>query len=126
MHDRPTRIDLNRAEGLLIEWADETTSYYTIPYLRKMSPSADMRQLREEMGKNPLAVLPAGAPGTGGAGGPLTATKAELVGNYAIRIEFSDGHRTGIYSWAYLREIDPQTQADRDAGGSGEAVDDEA
>jgi DUF971 family protein len=30
-----------------------------------------------------------------------------MVGNYAIRIRFSDGHDTGIYSWAYLREIDP-------------------
>ena len=37
----------------------------------------------------------------------LTALGAELVGNYALRINFSDGHSTGIYSWDYLREIDP-------------------
>ncbi|MEL7472854.1 MAG: DUF971 domain-containing protein [Planctomycetota bacterium] len=106
MQDRPVKIDLERDKGLLIEWADETTSYYTIPYLRKMSPSADMRQLREEMNQNPLAILPAGS-----GSGPLTATKAELVGNYAIKIEFSDGHSTGIFSWAYLREIDPEMNA---------------
>jgi DUF971 family protein len=29
----------------------------------------------------------------------------EPVGNYAIRIEWSDGHKTGIYSWAHLRSI---------------------
>jgi DUF971 family protein len=29
------------------------------------------------------------------------------VGNYAIRIRFSDGHDTGLYSWDYLRRIDP-------------------
>ena len=34
-------------------------------------------------------------------------TGAELVGNYAVRITFSDGHDTGIFSWQYLREIDP-------------------
>ena len=27
------------------------------------------------------------------------------VGNYAVRIEFSDGHTTGIYTWKYLYEI---------------------
>ena len=27
------------------------------------------------------------------------------VGNYAIRIQFSDGHSTGIFSWDYLAEI---------------------
>ena len=37
----------------------------------------------------------------------LTVESAELVGNYALRLRFSDGHDTGIYSWQYLREIDP-------------------
>ena len=27
------------------------------------------------------------------------------VGNYALRIVFSDGHDTGIYSWVFLHEI---------------------
>jgi len=100
----PAAIDLKKDRGLTIQWADGSASYYSIAYLRRMSPSADMRQLRAEMQKNPLTVLPASA---AGASGPITATGAELVGNYAIRIRFSDGHDTGIYSWAYLREIDP-------------------
>jgi hypothetical protein len=41
------------------------------------------------------------------------ALNTELVGNYAPRITFSDGHSTGIYSWDYLREIDPHTQEER-------------
>jgi len=36
---------------------------------------------------------------------PLTATTAELVGNYALRIDWSDQHGTGIYSFDYLRQI---------------------
>ena len=63
-----------------------------------------MKALREEMARNPLTVLP---PGAAKSSGPLTATGAELVGNYAIRVSFSDGHDTGLYSWEYLREIDP-------------------
>lgn len=102
----PAAIDLKKDRGLTIQWADGSASYYSIAYLRRMSPSADMRQLRAEMQKNPLTVLPSSA----GATGPITAATAELVGNYAIRIRFSDGHDTGIYSWAYLREIDPVNQ----------------
>ncbi len=101
--DAPRRLDLKKDRGLTIEWADGSTSYYSIAYLRKMSPSADMRHLREEMARNPLTILPGGA-----AAGPLSALGAELVGGYAIRIRFSDGHDTGIYSWEYLREIDPR------------------
>lgn len=103
--DQPTRLDLKKDRGLTVEWADGATSYFSIPYLRKMSPSADMRQLRDEMKKNPLTVLPASAGSNAAAA--LVALDAELVGNYAIKIRFSDGHDTGIYSWAYLREIDP-------------------
>jgi DUF971 family protein len=105
--DPPAKLDLKKDKGLTVQWADGTTSYYSILYLRRMSPSADMKQLREEMAKNPLTVLPSGA-GGGSGGGALVATGAELVGNYAIKITFSDGHDTGIYSWVYLRSIDPE------------------
>lgn len=107
----PLRLDLKKDKGLTVEWADGATSYYSIAYLRRMSPSAEARALREEMQKNPLTVLPAGAAKSG----PLVAESAELVGQYAIRIRFSDGHDTGIYSWDYLREIDPTTP-DRQSG----------
>lgn len=30
---------------------------------------------------------------------------AEPVGNYALRLKFSDGFDTGIYSWEFLREL---------------------
>lgn len=102
----PTRLDLKKDRGLTIEWPDGRTSYYSIAYLRKMSPSADMKNLRDEMSKNPLTVLPSSAR----AAGPLVALDAELIGNYALRIRFSDGHSTGIYSWDYLRRIDPTQQ----------------
>lgn len=103
---RPVRIDLDRERGLEVEWDDGRTSFYPVAYLRRSSPSADARALRDELARNPLTVLPAGR-----ASGPLTALGAELVGNYAIRVRFSDGHSTGIYSWRYLRSIDPAAQA---------------
>ena len=35
---------------------------------------------------------------------------AELVGNYAVRFDFSDGHDTGIYTWKKLRQLCPCPQ----------------
>ncbi len=35
----------------------------------------------------------------------VTIKAIEPVGNYAVRLVFSDGHNTGLYSWAYLYEI---------------------
>jgi DUF971 family protein len=41
----------------------------------------------------------------------VTVTGWERVGNYAIRFEFSDGHRTGLYSYALLRELHGRLEA---------------
>lgn len=98
----PTDIDLKKDRGLTIEWTDGSTSYYSIAHLRKWSPSADSKEMRAEQDRNPLTVLP-----SGGSTGPLAALGAELVGNYALRVKFSDGHDAGIYTWEYLWSIDP-------------------
>jgi DUF971 family protein len=106
----PRKIDLKKDRGLTVEWEDGSSAFYPVAYLRRMSPSADMRELRQEQERNPLTVLPAGACRTG----PLVVEDAELVGNYAIRLRFSDGHHTGIYSWEYLRTLKPAAdEADR-------------
>jgi len=100
--DPPKHIDVDKARGLTLTWADDVSSFYPVDYLRANSPSADVKTLKEEMQRNPLTVLP----DSFASDAPLTITDAELVGNYALRLKFSDGHSTGIYSWVYLREID--------------------
>ncbi len=99
----PRKIDLKKDRGLTVEWEDGSSAFYPVAYLRRMSPSAEMRELREEQERNPLTVLPSGPRRSG----PLVVEDAELVGNYAIRLRFSDGHHTGIYSWEYLRSLKP-------------------
>ncbi len=99
----PEHLDLKRDETLTIRWSDGRVSVYPVAYLRRLSPSADSIQQREQLKADPLAVLPA----TGDTG-PLRAEEVEPVGRYAVRITFSDGHRTGLYTWAYLRAIDPE------------------
>ena len=99
---RPAKLDVDRRTGLTVTWADGTTAFYPVTHLRRLSPSADAKALRDEMARNPLTVLPVAR-----SAAPLTIEDAELVGNYAVRLRFSDGHASGIYSWTYLRSIDP-------------------
>jgi DUF971 family protein len=35
----------------------------------------------------------------------VTIARVEPVGNYAVRLVFSDGHDSGIYTWHYLHEL---------------------
>ena len=69
-----------------------------------MSPSADSKAMREELDTNPLAILPKSSDGK------LVIDNVQLVGNYAIKITFSDGHATGIYTWEYLRSLTSEEQ----------------
>lgn len=102
----PTRLDLKKDEKLTVVWPDGRTCVYPISMLRSLCPCAHCRELREEHKKRPLGlnVLPGDH-----SQGPIVVSGAHLVGNYALKIEWSDGHDTGIYSWEYLREICPQT-----------------
>jgi DUF971 family protein len=105
----PLRLDLQKDRQLTIEWQDGRRSAYPIAFLRSMCPCAKCKQERaEQAAPKPkglsLRVLP------GNHAGPLTAASAELVGGYALRIDWSDGHASGIYSFEYLRSIDPDAK----------------
>jgi DUF971 family protein len=104
---RPASVKVNvtSGEGVDVTWSDNHASHYDFPYLRDHCPCAvcnDEREKNEQTSANPAAgpVLPMYKP-------RVTAKKAAAVGNYAIQIEFSDAHATGIYSFEHLREICP-------------------
>jgi DUF971 family protein len=37
----------------------------------------------------------------------VTAESVQLVGNYALRLIWKDGHTAGIYEFVYLRSLAP-------------------
>jgi DUF971 family protein len=105
LENNPIRLNLKKDEKLEIEWQDGLKSVYSISMLRAMCPCALCKQVREEeKGKKKplLQILP------GNYSRPLAVVDAELVGGYALRLEWSDNHGSGIYSFQYLREISPQ------------------
>ena len=95
----PVRLQLKRDEKLTIDWSDGQQSEISIGALRRNCPCAGCRELRQHMSKSRLTVLPTATEG------PVTVVKAEPVGNYAIRLTWSDGHDTGIYSYTFLRSL---------------------
>jgi DUF971 family protein len=40
----------------------------------------------------------------------VSVRQIEPVGNYAVRLTFSDGHSTGLYSWDYLAMLGRERQ----------------
>lgn len=87
-------LRLNRAERRLdVAFDDGARFSFPAEFLRVLSPSAEVQ------GHGPGRMVT--VPGKRGVG----ISDLESVGNYAVRVTFDDGHDTGIFSWAYLREL---------------------
>jgi DUF971 family protein len=99
----PVKLNLKRDERLDIQWQDGHASTFPLAFLRKHCPCASCKAFAEEQAKKPKTSLTVINKPIEGA---LTATHAELVGGYAIRIDWSDDHSSGIYSFQYLRDLD--------------------
>jgi DUF971 family protein len=99
------KVHVSSGTGVDITWADGHHSHYDFAYLREQCPCANCDDQRRKQsaaeasgaGKN---VLPLFKPKAGARG-------AQAVGNYALQIEFTDGHSTGIFSYDHLRTICP-------------------
>ncbi|HEY1848923.1 MAG TPA: DUF971 domain-containing protein [Opitutaceae bacterium] len=85
-------------DEIAIAWSDGSESFVRHEALRAASPSAENQGETDVFGNRY-----GGAPAPGRAG--VRVTNWEPVGNYAIRFEFSDGHRTGLYTFDYLRKL---------------------
>ena len=90
----PTEIRVkDKGATLEIDFEDGASFALSAEYLRVESPSAEVQ------GHGPRQKKLV----TGVAG--VTIGPPEPVGNYAVRLIFSDGHDTGLYSWTYLYEL---------------------
>jgi DUF971 family protein len=97
----PTDLVFDRAaKSLRIAFDDGAAFDIPFELLRVESPSA------ENKGHGPATAPP---PVTGKAN--VGVTRADPVGRYAVRISFSDGHDTGLYSWDLLYELGRDKEA---------------
>jgi DUF971 family protein len=87
--------DVIFADDLTIEWKDGTVSHFPFFALRDACPCAGC--VDEMTGKkvlDPKRIAP-----------DIHIRSCEYVGNYALRIVWSDGHDTGLYAFGFLREL---------------------
>ncbi len=90
----PTELKVSDNGSILKVSFDNGTSHeLSAELLRTESPSAEVRghgpgQEQLVFGKRFVSI-----------------TKIDPVGSYAARISFSDGHATGLYTWAYLEKL---------------------
>ncbi len=91
---RPVSINLKKKSRLLrIDFDDDSSFELSCELLRVYSPSAEVRghgpgQEVLQVGKENVAV-----------------EDVEAVGNYAVKLVFSDGHDTGLYTWEFLHDL---------------------
>ena len=87
---KPQEIKLHQASRKLeIHFDDGSVFLLPCEYLRVYSPSVEMRALGE------LPVYKE----------QVNLEKIEPIGNYAVRLYFDDGYKSGIYSWQALYEL---------------------
>ena len=87
--------DIVFADDLTVEWKDGVVAHYPFHFLRDSCPCASC--IDEISGEKILDsnTIPA----------DIHIEKAEYVGHYALKITWSDGHDTGLFSFSLLREM---------------------
>jgi DUF971 family protein len=101
----PLEIQRNDQGVMRVLWNDAHECRYPYDLLRKMCPCATCRELRAQQHQapaNPFQVV------TTVTTPDVHPVRLSAVGNYALNIEWSDGHHTGIYPWGLLRDLCPE------------------
>lgn len=90
----PTKVSYRKGTRTLqVSYADGCEYHLPAEYLRVFSPSAEVRG---HGGGEPMLLLEKEA---------VRIVRIEPAGRYALRLVFSDGHDTGLYSWSVLEEL---------------------
>jgi len=81
---------LRRSNQLRLHYAEQQADL-AAEFLRVHSPSAEVRQHG-----NPILVA---------SKAQVKLVTVSMVGRYGLKLEFDDGHDTGIFTWLYLAEL---------------------
>jgi DUF971 family protein len=92
----PTRLERLPDEGLLlVVWPDGRQAKLNLVALRAQCMCA--RCVDELTGERIVD--------TEGIDPGIAIREMKLVGNYAVKLTWSDGHDTGLYTWEHLRQM---------------------
>ena len=100
----PEHIAISKSKGIKIDWKDGHHSEYGLTYLRDKCPCAQCTGAHGTPPRQPQEAVQSASPFQMFQPS-LKMLGVEPVGNYAIRINWSDGHSSGIYSYEHFRQI---------------------
>jgi DUF971 family protein len=115
------KVHVTSGTGIDIVWSDTHKSHFDFAYLRDECPCAMCNDERlkkiaseESYHDKPPTLALAASPLLPMFKPKIVAKAAHAVGNYALQIDFNDGHATGIYSFDFLRTICPCEECARE------------
>lgn len=91
----PVQIIEESDSEVTMTWSDEVETRYDAVMLRRSCPCAGC--VNEWTGERMLK--------DADVADDISIDRISVVGRYALNFHFSDGHDTGIFSFAYLRKI---------------------
>lgn len=101
---QPKKLQLVDNKYLVIEWEDNSELKLSLHKMRMMCPCAICSELRLNQGKSYIPFFLTDQ---------IRVSNIEMVGNYAIKIDWKDGHSTGIYEFSSLQKyVDDKYQAE--------------
>lgn len=98
----PVKIKLIDQKKLLIIWDDGKEDSIDLKELRKNCPCATCLSERDKQSKMYIPLF---------AENQITIKSIDQVGNYAIQINWNDGHNSGIYEYSFLKNYFFKTAA---------------
>ena len=110
----PEHIAISKSKGIQIDWKDGHQSAFALAYLRDHCPCATCTGAHGTEPQKTTYATPQNNPFKMYTP-TLKMLHVEPVGHYAFRIDWSDGHNTGIYSYEHLRKICPCDECRRKA-----------
>jgi DUF971 family protein len=101
----PVEINHVKSQGIVrMTWSDGHVGEYPKAYLRGYCPCA-LCQGHDSSVEKRFVEAP-----------DVELIGIESVGNYAVSFVWADGHRTGIYTFDYLRDLCPCPECEGKAG----------
>ncbi len=92
MDYEPEQISVD-AESVTIAWTDGVSTVVSSERLRSSCPCAECRE-HEAQARSIIQI-----------GNRSSISDAQLIGGYAIRFTFGDGHADGLYPYGILRDL---------------------
>lgn len=93
---QPTKISIKDKKNLLIEWNDKSKTVIPVRTLRYYCPCAECKKDREERSASYIPIY---------GDDQINLTNIEMIGNYAVKFSWEDGHNTGMYEYDYLVKL---------------------